>query len=575
MKSWLILFICFLALTSFAQPQAVDTRILSGPLLNQAKVKQGELIPADLVIFTESGKQQTLLDVIDGNYTVLVSGCLTCPIFHRTYPGVEAVYQDYKDTDGLQFFYVYKSLAHPEYNGYIQPVTLQERLAHVVEAKRVLGTNLPWLCDDMDNAVRHTLGFGPNTQMVIDPQGKIVHALGWSDGEVLRKELVKLVGDSDTHTAVRDLTLEKRPAAMAQKSVQRGKATSPVFNETLVPVVINAVEVGKQPLYVKPRVEVTPGVLQRGRGEMYLGFHLDPIHHVHWNNLAAPLQYELSLPDGVYMTPEKGMAEEVDEDADADPREFVIEITGSEPGDVFGVTVRYFACSDEEGWCVPVTQKYEVRLAADLDGGGTMGRSFNRAGAGQNFAQAGARGGQQRGGPAGRRGPPGGGPGGAPGGRPSPDQMKERILGADRNGDGKISENEAPQQMQPIFAQADLDSDGFLTVDEVNAFVETSGQRAGPGGGGPGQGRPGQARGPGAPGQRGNPAAQLMDFDANKDGKITKDELPEPMQQRFGRMDENSDGVIDQTEVDAMIERSQGGQERRALPPGRPNRDSI
>jgi hypothetical protein len=40
-------------------------------------------------------------------------------------------------------------------------------------------------------------------------------------------------------------------------------------------------------------------------------------------------------------------------------------------------------------------------------------------------------------------------------------------------------------------------------------------------------------------------------------------------------MDENSDGVIDQTEIKAMIERSQGGQGRRALPPGGPNRDSI
>jgi hypothetical protein len=179
----------------------------------------------------------------------------------------------------------------------------------------------------------------------------------------------------------------------------------------------------------------------------------------------------------MYMTPKKGMAEEVEVDADADPREFVIEITGSEPGDVFGVTFHYFACSDEEGWCVPVTQNYEVTLAADPDGGGTMGRSFNRGGGRQTIAQAG-RGGQQRGGPGGRRG--------GAGNRPTPEQMKERILGADRNGDGKISENEAPQQIQAIFAQADSDSDGFLTEDEVNVFVAESGQRAGPGGRGQG-----------------------------------------------------------------------------------------
>jgi hypothetical protein len=54
----LSVFFCFLALTSFAQPQAVDTRTLTGPLLDQAKVKQGDLIPADLVIYSETGKNK-------------------------------------------------------------------------------------------------------------------------------------------------------------------------------------------------------------------------------------------------------------------------------------------------------------------------------------------------------------------------------------------------------------------------------------------------------------------------------------------------------------------------------------
>jgi Ca2+-binding EF-hand superfamily protein len=66
-----------------------------------------------------------------------------------------------------------------------------------------------------------------------------------------------------------------------------------------------------------------------------------------------------------------------------------------------------------------------------------------------------------------------------------------------------------------------------------------------------------------------------MDFDANKDGKITQEELPAQMQQRFGRMDENGDGAIDQEEVDSMRERTQGNQGRRAAPPGRANPDRI
>jgi Ca2+-binding EF-hand superfamily protein len=561
----LLLLFSLFQVSLFGQTEELSTRILAGPLLDQAEVKPGDQIPTDLVVYSETGEKKFLLDVVNGKYTVLVSGCLTCPIFHRTYPEVEALYQDYKDTAGLQFFYLYKSLAHPEYNGYVQPVTLQERLAQIIEAKRVLGTSLTWICDGMDNAVRHTLGFGPNTQMIIDPKGTIVHALGWSKGEVLHAELEKYVGKSKTHTEVADLTIPRQAPAIDSRAGNRQANQGPRFSETLVPLLINAKSTGKQPLYVKPRVEVTPGVLQRGRGEMYLGFRLDPIHHVHWNNLAAPLQYELNLPDGVYLTPKRAVANKVEADADEAPREFVIEVTSCEPGSVFDLTFHYFACSDEEGWCVPVTQTYEVTLAVDPDGGGTMGRSFNGGGGRQNTAQQNR--GAQRGGPGGRQ-------------APGPDNLKERIMQSDSDGDGKISMNEAPAQMQSRFAQADQDGDGLLDDTEINAFVANSrpsqsGQQRGQGPGSTLSG-PGQRRGPGPP--DGNQVAQMMNFDSNGDGKLTPEELPGLMQQRFGRMDENGDGVIDQEEVDAMATRFQGGpgpQGRRAQPPGRPSRDNI
>lgn len=41
------------------------------------------------------------------------------------------------------------------------------------------------------------------------------------------------------------------------------------------------------------------------------------------------------------------------------------------------------------------------------------------------------------------------------------------------------------------------------------------------------------------------------DLDANKDGKVTKDEFAAPMAQRFGDIDTNGDGVITRDEFDA------------------------
>jgi len=58
----------------------------------------------------------------------------------------------------VRFYYIYKALSHPELKGYINPFTLEERFMHVKEARRTLGSEIPWIVDRMDNAIRHALG---------------------------------------------------------------------------------------------------------------------------------------------------------------------------------------------------------------------------------------------------------------------------------------------------------------------------------------------------------------------------------------------------------------------------------
>ena len=65
-------------------------------------------------------------------------------------------------------------------------------------------------------------------------------------------------------------------------------------------------------------------------------------------------------------------------------------------------------------------------------------------------------------------------------------------------------------------------------------------------------GRFGSGRGPGGPG------GFFARFDANEDGKIAKDELPEMMQERFPMMDSNGDGFVDQKEMEEMRGRFRG-----------------
>jgi collagen type III alpha len=50
-----------------------------------------------------------------------------------------------------------------------------------------------------------------------------------------------------------------------------------------------------------------------------------------------------------------------------------------------------------------------------------------------------------------------------------------------------------------------------------------------------------------------------MASDKNGDGKISKDEAPEFMQNFFDRIDTNGDGMLDKAEMEAMRQRRRPG----------------
>ena len=89
---------------------------------------------------------------------------------------------------------------------------------------------------------------------------------------------------------------------------------------------------------------------------------------VQWNNKAPAIQLTIEPPVGVTVTPESGSGPEVEVMRDADPREFLVAVTGRS-NDPMKVTVKYFACDDAETFCVPVTQAYDVSFERDRDGG--------------------------------------------------------------------------------------------------------------------------------------------------------------------------------------------------------------
>ncbi len=308
---------------------------------------------------------------------------------------METIQRDYA-ARGVKFFYIYKSLAHPENNGYVQPLTLQERLLHLKEAERTLGSKFTWLADNMENELKHKLGNAPNSEFVLDPEGKVVRHRGWSSPGDLRKDLEQLVGAVEKPTQVADLKLKTAPPPKAAAS---GVVPRVQVSGSMRAFKVTA-EKSKEPHYIKLRAEVDQNFMSKGLGKLYLGFHLDPLYHVHWNNLVDPLTYELELPENVTVTPVKGSGPKVKSPADIDPREFLLDIDELKQvsNAVIKVKVKYFACNDDEGWCKPVNQTFLVTLEPDRDAGSSRqrgGRGGGRGGlAGGQRPGAGGRGGR-------------------------------------------------------------------------------------------------------------------------------------------------------------------------------------
>lgn len=388
----------------------------------------GEPLP-EVELFDIDGKPFSTASM-KGHYTVLTFGCLTCPPSIWNIRGLEAVERDY-GPKGVKFYFIFKSLAHPELaGGYIQPVTTDERLLQARQAVKQFGTTIPWIVDNIDNRLKHALGDRPNSQFLIDPSGRIVRKRAWSNPQLVRRDLEELVGPSETITRQESIELATSP--VLQSTAPRGFVDRIGRLDMLPIVAVANVETSKFPFFAKLRAEADRDLLSRGRGELYLGVHLDPLYGAYWNNLSDPLCLTLSGSDEVKLEQRNLVAEKVAQATDSDPREFRVAVESWPEDQPLQVVVTYFACVSGET-CHAVRQTYELQRRRDRDGGGARS-----AGAGLWNAE----------------------------------EFTSRILAGDRDGDGQVTRTEAAGLLLPHFESLDRDSDGRLNRDELAVVTE-------------------------------------------------------------------------------------------------------
>ena len=376
----LLIFSCIMISTNTAQqknntPTAEDQyrNVPSGGVL-----KSGHL--PNINAFTADGKPIKLRDLCEGKYTVLTAGCLTCPLFHQYYPEIEAAFADYSNK-GVQFYYFYKALRHPELDGYVQAQNMTERLMQLSEAQEKLGTKVPWIADTMDDQILHGLRSGSFSVYLISPENEIIYSSDQINRDGLRNALSKVAGAINNPTKTGDLNLPtvKRPAALVNEDSELGVKRPEGM--TILNIIPTKPE---ETYYVKLRVEADDALLQTGTGRLFLGFYPDPIYDAHWNNLSAPMKFKLNLPKGVKATPSEASAKKGPGNSDTQPRQFWVDIKSDSKFSDIQLRLDYYGCTPD--LCLPLTHEYSIQLKAEDRGSRTFG--MNKGNKGNTREQA-------------------------------------------------------------------------------------------------------------------------------------------------------------------------------------------
>ena len=394
----------------------------------ESKPLIGDPLP-EVTVYAADGTPFKTSD-LRGQYTVLTFGCLTCPPSIWNIAGLEAVERDY-GPQGVKFFFIFKALAHPELAGdYVQPFTIDERLEQARRAKQQFGTRIPWVVDAMDNRLKHALGDRPNAQFLVNPEGVIVRKRAWANPAQVRKDLEELVGTVEHVTREEDLRLALN---LPPKSAAARGVVKRIARPQMLPIVLEPQIDPKGPeFFAKLRAEADADLLRSGAGKLYLGFHLDPLHNAHWNNLTKPLSFQIEKAAGVTLERWEVEAEKIAETSDSDPREFLLNVEAWPEDQPLKLVVKYFACVGEET-CHAVRQEYVIHRSRDADGGGARG-----SGAGYW----------------------------------NPDDFARQMMRSDANKDGKLTKAEVVGIALPHFEKLDANKDGFLELEELKTIAD-------------------------------------------------------------------------------------------------------
>lgn len=129
----------------------------------------------DFTLHTLDGEAVRLSDY-RGQWLVLETGSLTCPMYVKNIRPIDKLAQKYPD---VTFLVVYVREAHPGSRRGAHK-NLQDKTSLAKETKAEYKEPRQVLVDDVEGSMHQAYGAFPNMVYIIDPNGKVVYRCDWS-----------------------------------------------------------------------------------------------------------------------------------------------------------------------------------------------------------------------------------------------------------------------------------------------------------------------------------------------------------------------------------------------------------
>jgi hypothetical protein len=414
------------------------------PVLEEQK-DPPEILPSvlpEIRVHREPDSTILLSDLLSEQaYTVLVPGELTDPDFIENYGFIENTARAY-ESDKVRFFYIYRYLSHPENNGYLQPFHIMERARQAQLAEKLLRTRIPWLLDTMDNQSAKALEPEEkhNSIFIYSADGRQRFAGPVNDTAAFRKALENMAGAPDIAISTnRPAAPKLRPVNLIPVEVVDRIEFNPP-RDSFLPLEI-APQKSRYPYYAKLRAEANAGLLKSGNGKIYLGFHIDPLYRMEWNNKKDPLKYTVYTSRGVLAPSTERAPRITDPPTDSEPREFILDARRIDLSKPLTIKVEYNVCSPGRRNRQKVSQSYLVHLKPDPYAGLAYRRQIPFGDSASSRKEA-----------------------------PAADIHPELVRN-DTNRDGRISRKEVSGTLYMKFPDIDTNRDGYLSEEEYETYL--------------------------------------------------------------------------------------------------------